>query len=181
MLFASVDKTGIPNKNSRDNSKVRSKPPSPTISNNKISPNVKVNMGINKPVTNITDNKSLKPKFMIPITSEPSIDKRPSLKRFSIDLDDETSDTKLGFQNDNYKSGFVTILGNPNVGKSTLLNALLKEKLSIVSAKPQTTRHRILGVVTEKGYQIVFSDTPGMLKPSYKLQEAMMESVSEFI
>jgi ribosome biogenesis GTPase A len=85
---------------------------------------------------------------------------------------------ELGSQESNFKSGFVTILGNPNVGKSTLLNCFLKEKLSIVSPKPQTTRHRILGVLTESNYQIIFSDTPGILLPSYKLQDAMMESVS---
>jgi tRNA U34 5-carboxymethylaminomethyl modifying GTPase MnmE/TrmE len=85
----------------------------------------------------------------------------------------------LGIQEDlEFKSGFVSILGNPNVGKSTLLNAFLGETLCIVSAKPQTTRHRILGVLTEKKYQLVFSDTPGMMEPVYKLQEAMMDSVS---
>ena len=85
----------------------------------------------------------------------------------------------LGYTKAGYKSGFVTILGNPNVGKSSLLNALLQQKLCIVSSKPQTTRHRINGVITEDDFQIIFSDTPGMIStPSYKLQEAMMESVS---
>jgi len=85
----------------------------------------------------------------------------------------------LGEQSDNpdFKSGFVSILGNPNVGKSTLMNALLGERLCIVSPKPQTTRHRILGVLSSPSYQLVFSDTPGMLTPNYKLQEAMMDSV----
>jgi GTP-binding protein Era len=77
----------------------------------------------------------------------------------------------------NFKSGFVNIVGNPNVGKSTLMNALVGEQLSIITAKAQTTRHRILGVVTENDCQIVFSDTPGVLKPNYKLQESMMKFV----
>ena len=89
----------------------------------------------------------------------------------------EEDDEKLGPQDGDFKSGFVSILGNPNVGKSTLINALLGEQLCIVSPKPQTTRHRILGVLTESNYQLVFSDTPGMIEPVYKLQEAMMDSV----
>ena len=77
-----------------------------------------------------------------------------------------------------FQSGFVAILGNANMGKSTLMNALMGEKLCIVSPKPQTTRHRILGILTEEGkYQLIFSDTPGMLSPSYKLQETMQESL----
>jgi len=76
------------------------------------------------------------------------------------------------------KAGFVNIFGKPNAGKSTLLNALLGEKLAIVSPKVQTTRHRIKGFVTEPGkYQIIFSDTPGIIEPRYKLQEKMMQSV----
>src|SRR5580704_15122482 len=75
------------------------------------------------------------------------------------------------------KSGFVAIFGKPNAGKSTLLNALLGEKLAIVSHKVQTTRHRIKGILTEKGYQIVFSDTPGIIEPRYKLHEKMMQTV----
>lgn len=82
---------------------------------------------------------------------------------------------ELGEQPGAFKSSFVSILGNPNVGKSTLMNALLGQALSIVSPKPQTTRHRILGVLTNTTYQLVFSDTPGMLLPAYRLQEAMME------
>jgi len=80
-----------------------------------------------------------------------------------------------------FKSGFVNILGNPNVGKSTLMNALVGEKLSIITPKVQTTRHRILGIVNGEGFQAVFSDTPGILKPKYLLQEKMMESVSTAI
>lgn len=76
-----------------------------------------------------------------------------------------------------HKSGFVNIVGCPNVGKSTLLNALVGERLSIITSKAQTTRHRIMGIVSGDDYQIVFSDTPGILKPSYKLQEKMMEFV----
>ena len=76
-----------------------------------------------------------------------------------------------------HKSGFVSIIGCPNVGKSTLLNALVGERLSIITSKAQTTRHRIMGIVSGDNYQIVFSDTPGILKPNYKLQEKMMEFV----
>ncbi len=79
------------------------------------------------------------------------------------------------------RSGFVNIIGNPNVGKSSLMNALVGEKLSIVTAKAQTTRHRIMGIVNGDDYQIVFSDTPGILKPSYELQEAMMNFVDTAI
>lgn len=74
-----------------------------------------------------------------------------------------------------HKSGFVNIIGNPNVGKSTLMNALVGEKLSIITSKAQTTRHRIMGIVSSEDFQIVYSDTPGILKPSYKLQESMMK------
>ena len=73
-----------------------------------------------------------------------------------------------------HKAGFVNIVGNPNVGKSTLTNKLVGERLSIITSKAQTTRHRILGIVNEEDYQIVFSDTPGVLKPNYKLQESML-------
>ncbi len=75
------------------------------------------------------------------------------------------------------KSGFVNIFGRPNAGKSTLLNALMGEKLAIVSPKVQTTRHRIKGILTEKEYQIIFSDTPGIIEPKYKLHEKMMDAV----
>lgn len=76
-----------------------------------------------------------------------------------------------------HKSGFVNIIGNPNVGKSTLMNALVGERLSIITSKAQTTRHRILGIVNGEDFQIVYSDTPGILKPSYKLQSSMMKFV----
>ena len=76
-----------------------------------------------------------------------------------------------------HKSGFVNIIGNPNVGKSTLMNALVGERLSIITSKAQTTRHRIMGIVNGDDFQIVYSDTPGILKPSYKLQESMMQFV----
>ena len=76
------------------------------------------------------------------------------------------------------KSGFVNIIGNPNVGKSTLMNALVGERLSIITSKAQTTRHRIMGIVNGDGFQIVYSDTPGILKPNYKLHESMMRFVN---
>lgn len=74
-----------------------------------------------------------------------------------------------------HKSGFVNIVGNPNVGKSTLMNVLVGERLSIITSKAQTTRHRIMGIVNGADYQIVYSDTPGVLKPNYKLQESMLK------
>jgi GTPase len=77
-----------------------------------------------------------------------------------------------------HKSGFVNIIGNPNVGKSTIMNTMVGEKLSIITSKSQTTRHRIMGIVNTDDYQIVYSDTPGILKPNYKLQEKMMRFVS---
>lgn len=77
------------------------------------------------------------------------------------------------------KAGFVSIFGRPNAGKSTLLNALMGEKLAIVSPKVQTTRHRIKGILTEPEYQIIFSDTPGIIDPKYKLQEKMMHAVRQ--
>jgi len=76
-----------------------------------------------------------------------------------------------------HKSGFVNIIGNPNVGKSTIMNALVGEKISIITSKMQTTRHRIKGIVSGEDFQIVYSDTPGILKPNYKLQEEMMKFV----
>ena len=80
-----------------------------------------------------------------------------------------------------HRAGFVNIIGNPNVGKSTLMNALVGEKLSIVTAKAQTTRHRIMGIVNGEDYQIVYSDTPGILKPNYLLQQSMMNFVDTAI
>jgi GTPase len=77
-----------------------------------------------------------------------------------------------------HKSGFVNILGNPNVGKSTLMNALVGERLSIITSKAQTTRHRIQGIVNGEDFQIVYSDTPGILDPKYKLQESMLKAVN---
>ncbi len=76
-----------------------------------------------------------------------------------------------------HKAGFVNIIGNPNVGKSTLMNALVGERLSIITSKAQTTRHRILGIVNGDDFQIVFSDTPGIIKPAYELQSSMMDFV----
>jgi GTP-binding protein Era len=76
-----------------------------------------------------------------------------------------------------HKAGFVNIIGNPNVGKSTLMNAFVGERLSIITSKAQTTRHRILGIVNGDDFQIVFSDTPGIIKPAYEMQESMMAFV----
>lgn len=77
-------------------------------------------------------------------------------------------------QQENHRSGFVNIVGNPNVGKSTLMNRLVGEKLSIITSKAQTTRHRIIGIVNKPEYQVVYSDTPGVLQPNYKLQQQML-------
>ena len=77
-----------------------------------------------------------------------------------------------------HKAGFVNIVGKPNVGKSTLMNVLIGERLSIISSKAQTTRHRIMGLINDDDFQIVFSDTPGMLKPKYELQKSMMGFVN---
>ncbi|MDR3129051.1 MAG: GTPase Era [Tannerellaceae bacterium] len=82
--------------------------------------------------------------------------------------------TDNGATTDNHKSGFVNIVGNPNVGKSTLMNRLVGERLSIITSKAQTTRHRIVGIVNTAQMQIVYSDTPGVLQPNYKLQESML-------
>ena len=77
-----------------------------------------------------------------------------------------------------HKAGYVNIIGKPNVGKSTLMNAMVGEKLSIITAKAQTTRHRIHGILNAPEYQIIFSDTPGILDPNYKLQENMLKSAA---
>ena len=87
----------------------------------------------------------------------------------------------MSVSNVKHRAGFVNIIGNPNVGKSTLMNALVGEKLSIVTAKAQTTRHRIMGIVNGEDYQIVYSDTPGILKPNYRLQQSMMNFVDTAI
>ena len=79
---------------------------------------------------------------------------------------------------ENFKSGFVSIVGKPNVGKSTLMNALVGDNLSIITSKAQTTRHRIMGILTGQDFQIVYSDTPGILNPKYSLQKSMMSFVS---
>lgn len=76
-----------------------------------------------------------------------------------------------------HKAGFVNIIGNPNVGKSTLMNAFIGEKLSIITSKAQTTRHRILGIVNGEDFQVILSDTPGIIKPAYELQQSMMDFV----
>ena len=77
-----------------------------------------------------------------------------------------------------HKAGFVSIIGKPNVGKSTLMNRLVGERLSIITSKAQTTRHRIMGIISGEDFQIIYSDTPGMIKPSYELQANMMRSVN---
>ena len=82
-------------------------------------------------------------------------------------------------EKNNHRSGFISIIGNPNVGKSTLLNALVGRELSIITEKAQTTRHRILGIVNGEDFQMVLSDTPGVIKPVYKMQSSMMNFVKE--
>ena len=76
-----------------------------------------------------------------------------------------------------HKSGYVSIIGNPNVGKSTLMNSWVGEKISIITSKAQTTRHRILGIINGEDFQVVLSDTPGVIKPNYQMQNSMMEFV----
>lgn len=92
------------------------------------------------------------------------------------ELQNETDKLTVGaaeYEAEGHRAGFVNIVGNPNVGKSTLMNDMVGERISIITSKAQTTRHRIHGIVNEPGYQIVFSDTPGVLKPKYKLHESM--------
>src|SRR3712207_1880396 len=79
---------------------------------------------------------------------------------------------------DEHKAGFVSIIGKPNVGKSTLMNAMIGEKLSIITSKAQTTRHRIMGILNGEDFQIVYSDTPGIIQPKYELHKSMMRFVS---
>lgn len=87
---------------------------------------------------------------------------------------------KLGYQDFPFKSGYVAIIGNPNVGKSTTMNSILNQKLSIVSPKPQTTRHDILGILSDPNYQLVFTDTPGFIdNPQYNLQNEMNNKIRE--
>ena len=81
----------------------------------------------------------------------------------------------------NHKTGFVAIIGLPNAGKSTLLNVLLGQKISVITAKPQTTRKRILGILSEENFQIIFLDTPGIISPAYLLQEKMMDDIKTSI
>ncbi len=88
----------------------------------------------------------------------------------TVSVENPVEETAAG-----HKAGFVNIVGNPNVGKSTLMNDLVGERISIITSKAQTTRHRIMGIVNTPEYQIVYSDTPGVLKPKYKLQESMLE------
>ena len=83
--------------------------------------------------------------------------------------------------NPNFKAGYVALIGRPNVGKSTLMNSLLGQKLSIVTPKPQTTRHRVLGILSDTEYQMIFLDTPGLLIPRYKLQETMVKAAKSAI
>ena len=79
--------------------------------------------------------------------------------------------------NTSHRSGYIALVGKPNVGKSTLINALVGQKMSIVTSKPQTTRHRVLGILSTENYQAIFLDTPGVLEPRYKLHKAMMRNV----
>ncbi len=96
-------------------------------------------------------------------------------------MSDETHHAPAQVDPSSFKSGYVALIGRPNVGKSTLMNALLGQKLSIVTPKPQTTRHRVLGILSEENFQIIFLDTPGLLSPKYKLQETMVRAAKTAI
>ena len=95
--------------------------------------------------------------------------------KITSEMENENTVVSAPEYNGPHRAGFVNIVGNPNVGKSTLMNDLVGERISIITSKAQTTRHRITGIVNTPEYQIVFSDTPGVLKPKYKLQESMLE------
>ena len=97
------------------------------------------------------------------------------MEEIKINTEAENAAASAPEYNGPHRAGFVNIVGNPNVGKSTLMNDLVGERISIITSKAQTTRHRITGIVNTPEYQIVFSDTPGVLKPKYKLQESMLE------
>ena len=97
------------------------------------------------------------------------------MEEIKINTEEENAPVSAPEYTGTHRAGFVNIVGNPNVGKSTLMNDLVGERISIITSKAQTTRHRITGIVNTPEYQIVFSDTPGVLKPKYKLQESMLE------
>lgn len=109
------------------------------------------------------------------IPSPEEIEAADTLKMPGEIMEDKLSLDEAPAVAEGHKAGFVNIVGNPNVGKSTLMNDLVGERISIITSKAQTTRHRIMGIVNTPAYQIVFSDTPGVLKPKYKLQESMLD------
>lgn len=113
------------------------------------------------------------------ITPKPApvegLDNLARLKTEAFTADPDTPEVQKAEPATDHRSGFVNIVGNPNVGKSTLMNDLVGERISIITSKAQTTRHRIMGIVNTPEYQIVYSDTPGVLKPKYKLQESMLD------
>lgn len=103
------------------------------------------------------------------------LDRVHQLENEAIAADGGVAEVQKAQPDTDHRSGFVNIVGNPNVGKSTLMNDLVGERISIITSKAQTTRHRIMGIVNTPEYQIVYSDTPGVLKPKYKLQESMLD------
>ena len=113
------------------------------------------------------------------ITPKPApvegLDNLARLETEAFTADPDTPEVQKAEPATDHRSGFVNIVGNPNVGKSTLMNDLVGERISIITSKAQTTRHRIMGIVNTPEYQIVYSDTPGVLKPKYKLQESMLD------